>query len=333
MEQPFTFRLALVRGLAPDFAASALRGVAAPIDQARAVSQHAAYVTALRSVVPHVVELPPAADSPDSCFIEDTCVAVGDTVLLASPGAASRRGEPVAVGSALTDFGYDVRVAPDGAHLDGGDVLFTGSEFFVGLSSRTNAAGAAALQACFPAIPVTSVPLSAAARGVHGRARRLALSRERQTLLARRGVGGPALSRKPSPLAPSTGSPLHLKSLLSMASPGVIAVADTPAGHAAAAAIQAGSKRGDPRFHNPLAFLLVPDAPAANAVLANGRLLARADFPHSAAVFRDMLAVEAGAGLAPAGVGSDSDDGLVLLDTSELALADGALTCCSVLLH
>ena len=337
LEQPFSYRLALVRGLSPDFAASALRGVAVPIDQVRAASQHAAYVAALRGLVPHVIELPPADGSPDSCFVEDTVVALGGTVLLASSGAASRRGEPAAVGAALLGLGYDVRVAPAGANVDGGDVLFTGAELFVGLSSRTNAAGAAALQACFPAVPVTVVPLSAAARGEHGRARRLALSRERQALLARAGVGGPALHRAPRPLASAAGA-LHLKSLLSMVSPGVVAVADTPAGHAAAAAMQASSKRGDARFHTPLAFLLVPDAPAANAVYANGKLLARADCPHSVQVLRDMLAVEAGVGLATdsAGAGNGADagaDDLVLVDTSELALADGALTCCSVLLH
>ena len=34
--------------------------------------------------------------------------------------------------------------------LDGGDVLFTGREILVGLSSRTNQAGVEAVQAAFP---------------------------------------------------------------------------------------------------------------------------------------------------------------------------------------
>jgi dimethylargininase len=34
--------------------------------------------------------------------------------------------------------------------LDGGDVLFTGREILVGLSSRTNQAGVEAVEAAFP---------------------------------------------------------------------------------------------------------------------------------------------------------------------------------------
>ena len=41
------------------------------------------------------------------------------------------------------------------AFVDGGDVCFTGKEFFIGLSTRTNAKGAEELQAAFPDIPVT----------------------------------------------------------------------------------------------------------------------------------------------------------------------------------
>jgi dimethylargininase len=36
------------------------------------------------------------------------------------------------------------------ATLDGSDVLFTGREFFVGLSKRTNILGAKALASAFP---------------------------------------------------------------------------------------------------------------------------------------------------------------------------------------
>ena len=43
------------------------------------------------------------------------------------------------------------------ATLDGGDVLFTGREFFVGISPRTNEAGARALAQTFPEYPVTPI--------------------------------------------------------------------------------------------------------------------------------------------------------------------------------
>ena len=50
------------------------------------------------------------------------------------------------------------------ATLDASDVLFTGREFFVGLSKRTNIIGAKALAAAFPDIPVASIKLK---RGAH----------------------------------------------------------------------------------------------------------------------------------------------------------------------
>ena len=73
------------------------------------------------------------------------------------------------MGVALRGLGYTVCDAPAGARLDGGDVLFTGAELFVGLSSRSNARGAEALAAAFPGVPVTAVPLSAALAGARTR--------------------------------------------------------------------------------------------------------------------------------------------------------------------
>ncbi len=44
--------------------------------------------------------------------------------------------------------------------MDGGDVLFTGREFFVGLSTRTTKEGMDALQETFPAYPVHGIEIS-----------------------------------------------------------------------------------------------------------------------------------------------------------------------------
>lgn len=54
-------------------------------------------------------------------------------------GHESRRGETVAVKEALEKLpGLKVVEMTAPARMDGGDVLFTGREFFVGLSERTN---------------------------------------------------------------------------------------------------------------------------------------------------------------------------------------------------
>lgn len=48
-------------------------------------------------------------------------------------------------------------IADQNARLDGGDVLFTGREFFVGLSKWTNEAGARAVASAFPEYPCVPI--------------------------------------------------------------------------------------------------------------------------------------------------------------------------------
>ncbi|KAF3835391.1 hypothetical protein F7725_027949 [Dissostichus mawsoni] len=52
-----------------------------------------------------------------------------------------------------------VEMTDENATLDGGDVLFTGQEFFVGLSKRTNQKGAEILADCFKDYAVSTVPV------------------------------------------------------------------------------------------------------------------------------------------------------------------------------
>ena len=53
-------------------------------------------------------------------------------------GHESRRGETIAVTAAMKSLGLTIVEMRDPGHLDGGDVLFTGKEIFVGQSQRTN---------------------------------------------------------------------------------------------------------------------------------------------------------------------------------------------------
>ncbi|KAH1018778.1 hypothetical protein HUJ05_006481, partial [Dendroctonus ponderosae] len=50
-----------------------------------------------------------------------------------------------------------IEMSDENARLDGGDVLFTGREFFVGISYWTNEAGARAVAAAFPEYPCTPI--------------------------------------------------------------------------------------------------------------------------------------------------------------------------------
>lgn len=352
---PFAYRRAIVRALSPAFAASALRSDASlKIDQIKAEQQHKAYVEALKKVVPEVIELPPS-ELPDSCFVEDTAVVLGDVALITNPGADSRKKEVDEVEAALKSLSFKTFRAGEGARLDGGDVLFTGEEIFVGISGRTNAAGVAAVQRAFPGLPVTPIFMAAspADTGKHQRNRRRELSQKRQALLDRalgKGNDSKASSAAAVAAAHARGDhshcnhghshshshahshPLHLKSVMSVIGPGSLAVSDDDFGRAIAFAVVESSKRTDRRFHQGYQILLTPDTQAANAVFANGVLIHRAasEFPESAAVFREHLI---GEGMIDRRDDASKNHASIGLDMSELAKADGALTCCSLLLH
>ncbi len=133
-----------MRAPSPAYAPTyATRAVA--IDQALAERQHSAYVAALRACGLEVQSLSPDPGRFDSVFIEDTAVVWGDRALLTRMTPA-REGEQGAVAEALRDTHEIVRL-PEGALLEGGDVLHAEDITFVGLSSRTNEAGADAVAA------------------------------------------------------------------------------------------------------------------------------------------------------------------------------------------
>ncbi len=117
----------------------------APIDFGLAVAQHEAYCASLSGLGLDVLRLPAHPDCPDCCFVEDTAVVLDELAILGRPGAPSRRPELPAVEAALHAYRTVQRIeAP--ATLDGGDVLAVERDLYVGLSTRTNAEGLAALR-------------------------------------------------------------------------------------------------------------------------------------------------------------------------------------------
>ena len=117
-----------------------------PIDYARAVEQHECYEHALRTLGCRVERLPEAAEMPDSVFVEDTAVVFDHLAVIARPGAASRRGEVAATVAAMGRYRQLAFIQAPGT-LDGGDVLVTSRQVFVGDTPRTNDDGARQLAA------------------------------------------------------------------------------------------------------------------------------------------------------------------------------------------
>ena len=141
------FTHALVRPPAASFAAGITSSGLGPPDLERALEQHGAYCRALTRLGLSLVRLPPDPAFPDSTFVEDAAIVTGRGAILTRPGAPSRAGEVTAMGAALDRWFPELdRISPPGT-VDGGDVCEADDHFFIGLSHRTNQAGAAQLAA------------------------------------------------------------------------------------------------------------------------------------------------------------------------------------------
>lgn len=132
------------------------------IELEEAKKQHESYVRLLRELGLDVIELPPDETLPECVFVEDTAVICNGAALITKPGAAHRAKEVETIRVVLKkelDLPI-IEISDQDAKLDGGDVLFTGREFFVGISEWTNEAGARAVAAAFPEYPCTPVKVT-----------------------------------------------------------------------------------------------------------------------------------------------------------------------------
>lgn len=132
-----------------------------PIQVEVAIRQQRDYAEALRAAGVRVVELPALAAHPDAPFVEDAAVVLDELAVLARMGAAGRQPEVAPLAEVLADYLPLHQVDPPGT-LEGGDVLRVGRRLLVGISSRTNAQGAAQLGAIAGKFgyAVTTVPVT-----------------------------------------------------------------------------------------------------------------------------------------------------------------------------
>jgi len=151
------FTRAIVRPPSSNFAEGLTTADLGAPDYERALEQHAAYCTALAQCGLTVTTLEPDPDYPDGTFVEDTAVLTERCAVLTRPGAPSRAGEANTIKERLADFYSSSMSIRAPGTLDGGDVCETGKHFFIGISERTNEAGARQLaeflaQFAYPAI-------------------------------------------------------------------------------------------------------------------------------------------------------------------------------------
>ncbi|XP_022109793.1 N(G),N(G)-dimethylarginine dimethylaminohydrolase 1-like isoform X1 [Acanthaster planci] len=232
--------------------------------------QHEKFILTLRKLKVDLSELDADEDRPFCCYLEHMAVVRDGVALIARPGG--RLEEEAQVDEIRRILRDDLRqqiyeIEDPNATLDGGDVLFTGEEFFVGISKRTNSQGANALAKAFPNYPVSSIKVA---------------------------------------------DHLHLKSMMSMAAPGILAVGSSPA---AQSALKQILEKSDYDY----CTLTLPDDAAANCVYVRGYLLhcTKQEYPNSYKIFEERF----------------PNDVRIPIPNSELHKVDGALTCRCILVQ
>lgn len=144
MTSPYAFTHALCRAPAP----SAVHGIRADggpdPDFTGLAAEHAAYVATLRDLGLAVDVLEPLDDFPDALFTEDVALTFPEGAILLRPGAPSRAGEVEHIRGALAAR-HPTLLEMTVGHVEGGDVLRLADRVVIGLSDRTDRAGATEL--------------------------------------------------------------------------------------------------------------------------------------------------------------------------------------------
>lgn len=150
------FRRAIVRPPAANFAEGLTTADLGHPDLPLAMAQHMNYCQALEQCGLRLTHLKADACYPDSTFVEDTAILTEHGALLSRPGAPSRAGEVQQMRQVLEAFYPAVDEISAPGTLDGGDICEAGNHFFIGVSQRTNEAGAQQLAAWLAQRGITS---------------------------------------------------------------------------------------------------------------------------------------------------------------------------------
>lgn len=111
-------------------------------DYRQALVQHADYIEALKECGLQVTVLPADENFPDSTFVEDVALLTRRCAILTNPGAPSRRMETRAMLETIRNFYPNVEMIEAPGTVEAGDIMMVGDHYYIGLSERTNQAGA-----------------------------------------------------------------------------------------------------------------------------------------------------------------------------------------------
>ena len=108
----------------------------------QALIQHGHYIAALQECGLTVHRLEADENFPDSTFIEDVALLTPHCAIITNPGAPSRRGETQGMERVLGKYFTEIEQVHSPGMVEAGDIMMVGAHFYIGLSERTNQAGA-----------------------------------------------------------------------------------------------------------------------------------------------------------------------------------------------
>lgn len=111
-------------------------------DYQKALLQHADYIDALKECGLQITELPADESFPDSTFVEDVALMTPRCAILTNPGAPTRRLETRSILKTIREFYTDIEMIEAPGTVEAGDIMMVGNHYYIGLSERTNRAGA-----------------------------------------------------------------------------------------------------------------------------------------------------------------------------------------------
>jgi len=112
------------------------------VDYPTLCQQHEAYTEALKKCGLELIILEASEQFPDSVFMEDVALLTSKCAIITRPGAKSRQGEENIVRPVLENLYQNIEQIVSPGTVEAGDIMVVGDHFYIGLSERTNMAGA-----------------------------------------------------------------------------------------------------------------------------------------------------------------------------------------------
>lgn len=136
-----------------------------------AIKHHEEYTQCLKGMNLEIIYVDTDNNLPDSVFVEDTVIIIDKVALLTNVGHVNRFSEKYAMHQTLLNLvnlnKIECMNLKRNEFLDGGDVLFTGKEIFIGSSKRTTIEGIDCVKKIFPQYKVHTINMNNECSSLH----------------------------------------------------------------------------------------------------------------------------------------------------------------------